>query len=55
MDESGTIERVKARQGLISKIQNVFLGRYAVKEDLRELDKMLQDSYHDDLREFRHR
>ena len=55
MDEEGTIEKVKARQGLISKIQNVLLGGYAVKEDLRELNKMLRDSYYDDLREFRHR
>lgn len=55
MDEQGTIDRVKARQGLISKIQNVLLGGYAVKEDLRELDKMLRDSYYEDLRELRHR
>jgi hypothetical protein len=55
LDEQGTIDRVKARQGLISKIQNVLLGGYAVKEDLRELGKMLRDSYHDDLRELRHR
>ena len=54
MDEQGTIDRVKARQGLISKIQNLLLGGYAVKEDLRELDKMLRDSYYGDLREFRH-
>jgi len=53
--EQGTIDRVKARQGLISKIQNVLLGGYAVKEDLRELDRMLRDSYYEDLREFRHR
>ena len=54
MDEQGTVDRVKARQGMISKIQNFFLGGYAVKEDLRELDKMLRDSYYDELREFRH-
>ena len=53
MDEKTIIERVKARQGLISKMQNIFLGGYAVKEDLRELDKMLRDSYYEDFREFR--
>ena len=55
MGETGTIEKVKDRQGLISKIQNALLGGYAVKEDLRELDKMLRDSYYDDLREYRYR
>jgi hypothetical protein len=54
VDEKGTIDKIKERQGFISKMQNLLLGGYALKEDLRELDKMLRDSYYDDLREFRH-
>lgn len=55
LSEKGTVERVKARQGLLSKIQNVFTGGYATKEDLRELDRRLRDIYYEDLRELRHR
>ena len=54
MTEHGTIEKIKARQGLISKIQNFFLGGYATKEDLRELDKQQRDVQYGTLRDMRH-
>ena len=55
MDEEEIISKVKEKQGLISKIQNALLAGYAVKEDLRELDKMLRESYYDNFREYRYR
>ena len=54
MAERDIIERVKERQGLLSKIQNFFLRGYATKEDLRELDKQLRDTQYHTLRELRH-
>ncbi len=55
MSERETIEKVKERQGLFDKIQNVFTGGYATKEDLRELDKKLRDYYYADFKALRHR
>jgi hypothetical protein len=55
MSEKDTIEKVKDRQGLIAKIQNVFGLGYATKEDVRELDKKLRDSYFADFRSMRHK
>ena len=55
MSEKDTIEKVKERQGLIAKIQNVFGLGYATKEDVRELDKKLRDSYFADFRSMRHK
>ena len=54
MTEHDTIERVKSKQGLLDKIQNFFLGGFATKEDLRELDKQLRDTQYDTLRDMRH-
>jgi hypothetical protein len=50
-----TIERVKEKQGIIAKIQDVFTLGYATKEDLRELDKKLRDFYYADFKAIRHR
>jgi len=50
-----TIEKVKNKQGIIAKIQDVFGLGYATKEDLRELDKKLRDFYYADLKSLRHR
>jgi hypothetical protein len=55
MSEKETIEKVKDRQGLLAKIQNVFGLGYATKEDLRELDKKLRDLYYADFKSLRHR
>jgi len=55
MSEKETIEKVKDRQGLLAKIQNVFGLGYATKEDLRELDKKLRDLYYADFKGLRHR
>jgi len=55
MSEGETIERVKERQGVLAKIQNVFGLGYATKEDLRELDKKLRDNYYADFKSLRHR
>ena len=51
---SSTIEKVKGKQGIISKIQNFFTLGYGTKEDLRELDRKLRDDYYIDLRDMRH-
>ena len=45
---------MKARQGLLSKIQNFFLRGFATKEDLRELDKQMRDAQYNALRDMRH-
>ena len=50
-----TIEKVKNKQGIIAKIQDIFGLGYATKEDLRELDKKLRDFYYSDLKSLRHR
>jgi hypothetical protein len=52
---SDTIEKVKNKQGIIAKIQDIFGLGYATKEDLRELDKKLRDFYYADLKSLRHR
>ncbi len=54
MAEWETIEKVKGKQGILSKIQNFFTLGYGIKEDLRELDKKLRDTYYADLRDMRH-
>jgi len=55
MAEKETIEKVKARQGVFAKIQNVITGGYGTKEDLRELDRKLRDYYYADFKTLRHR
>ena len=55
MSEKETLEKVKDRQGLFAKIQNVFGSGYATKEDLRELDKKLRDFYYADFKSLRHK
>jgi len=55
MSEKDTLEKVKDKQGLLAKIQNVFGLGYATKEDLRELDKKLRDLYYADFRSLRHK
>jgi hypothetical protein len=55
MSEKNTIEKVKDKQGILAKIQNVFGLGYATKEDLRELDKKLRDLYYADLKSLRHK
>ncbi|UCE96450.1 MAG: hypothetical protein JSV51_02260 [Candidatus Bathyarchaeota archaeon] len=55
MSEKETIEKVKERQGVFEKIQNVLTGGYGTKEDLREFDKKLRDYYYSDFKAMRHR
>jgi len=55
MSEEDTIQRVKERQGILAKIENVFGFGYATKEDLRELDKKLRDCYYADFKSLRHK
>ena len=55
MSEKETIEKVKDKQGILAKIQNVFGLGYATKEDLRELDKKLRDLYCADFKSLRHK
>ena len=54
MSERETIDKVKAKQGILSKIQDFFTLGYGTKEDLRELDRKLRDLYYADLRDMRH-
>jgi len=55
MSEKETIEKVKDKQGVLGKIQNIFGLGYATKEDIRELDKKLRDFYYADFKSLRHR
>jgi hypothetical protein len=55
MSEKDTLEKVKDKQGVLAKIQNVFGLGYATKEDLRELDKKLRDFYYADFKSLRHK
>lgn len=52
---ASTIDQVKDKQGIISKIQNFLTLGYGTKEDLRELDKKLRDLYYADFKAMRHR
>jgi len=52
---SSTIDKVKSKQGIVSKIQDIFTLGYSTKEDLRELDKKLRDLYYADFKEMRHK
>ncbi len=52
---SETISRVKEKQGILSKIEDIFTLGYSTKEDLRELDKKLRDFYYADFKAMRHR
>jgi hypothetical protein len=55
MSERETIEKVKERQGIFDKIQDVLTLGYGTKESLRELDKKLRDFYYADFKALRHR
>jgi hypothetical protein len=55
MVEDEIIEKVKERQGIFAKIQNLVTGGYGTKEDLRELDKKLRNHYYADFSSMRHR
>jgi carboxypeptidase C (cathepsin A) len=55
LSERETIDKVKDKQGILSKIQNFFTLGYGTKEDLRELDKKLRDIYYATLSELRHK
>ena len=54
MSERETIEKIKEKQGIFSKIQNFFTLGYGTKEDLRELDRKIRDLYYVELRDMRH-
>ena len=54
MSERETIDKVKEKQGIFSKIQNFFTLGYGTKEDLRELDHKLRNLYYIDLKDMRH-
>ncbi len=55
MSERETIEKVKERQGIFDKIQDVLTLGYGTKENLREVDKKLRDYYYADFKALRHR
>jgi hypothetical protein len=55
MSEGDTIKKVKDKQGILAKIENVVGLGYATKEDLREIDKKLRDFYYADFKSLRHK
>lgn len=55
LSEHETIEKIKSRQGILSKISDFFTLGYGLKEDLRELDKKLREEYSSDFRDLRRR
>jgi len=54
LSERETVDKVKEKQGIFSKIQNFFTLAYGTKEDLRELDRKHRDLYYVVLRDMRH-
>ena len=54
MSERTTIEKIKEKQGIFSKIQNFFTLGYGTKEDLRELDQKLRNLFYHDLNRMRY-
>ncbi len=55
MSAKDTLQSVKDQQGILAKIENFVGMGYATKEDLRELDKKLRDSYFQNLKMLRHK
>ena len=52
---TSTIDKVKDKQGLLSKIQDILTLGYSTKEDLREVDKKLRDTYYGEFKGMRHK
>ena len=50
-----TIDKVKDKQGILSKIQDILTLGYSTKEDLREVDKKLRDTYYGEFKGMRHK
>jgi len=50
MSEKNTIREVKAKQGLLSKIEDILFFGKGTREDLKEFDKQLREDYHNVLR-----
>jgi hypothetical protein len=55
MAEEEIIRRVKDKQGVFDKIQDVITGGYGTKESLREFDRRLRDYFYADFTTLRHR
>lgn len=55
MMSSDTLGKIKERQGIWSRIQNFLTLGYGTKEDLREVDKALRNSYYQSFKEMRQR
>uniref|UniRef100_A0A7J3V0Y4 Uncharacterized protein n=1 Tax=Candidatus Methanosuratincola petrocarbonis (ex Vanwonterghem et al. 2016) TaxID=1867261 RepID=A0A7J3V0Y4_9CREN len=52
---SDTLGKIRERQGIWSKVQNFLTMGYGTKEDIREADKALRDSYYQSFKEMRQR
>jgi hypothetical protein len=50
MSEKDTLGEVKAKQGLLSKIEDILFFGKGTREDLKEFDKQLREDYHNMLR-----
>jgi hypothetical protein len=55
MSEKETIDKVKSRQSLMSKIQDVLLFGKGTREDLKEFDMQLREDYYKEISNLRQR
>ena len=55
MSEKETIDKVREKQSLMSKLQDILMFGKGTREDLKELDKQLRGDYHGSLLDQRHR
>jgi len=55
LSEKETIDRVKSRQSLMSKIQDIFTFGKGTREDLKEFDLQLREEYTKDMSDLRQR
>ena len=55
LSEKETIEKVKSKQSLMSKIQDVLLFGKGTREDLKEFDMQLREDYYKEISNLRQR
>jgi hypothetical protein len=55
LSEKETIDRVKSKQSLLSKIQDFLMFGKGTREDLKEFDMQLREEYHKTLIDLRQR
>jgi hypothetical protein len=55
LSEKETIEKIKSKQSLMSKIQDVLLFGKGTREDLKEFDMQLREDYYKEISDLRQR